>query len=98
MEVQLYAGPRHLRQRAWLGRRLQPERSVVAGSAHGGKLAKVMLGPVVAHAHRACERAQLWTFIDDTVIRSAGARQAVKVDMCKAAVALKQGLDEAGFE
>eukprot|EP00959_Pyramimonas_sp_CCMP1952_P031254 655088-Pyramimonas_sp.AAC.1 len=80
MEVQLYAGPRHLRQRAWLGRRLQPERSVVAGSVHGGKLAKVMLGPVIARAHRACERAQLWTLIDDTVIRSAGTRQTIKAD------------------
>ncbi|CAK0815944.1 unnamed protein product, partial [Prorocentrum cordatum] len=98
MEVQLYAGPRHLRQRAWLGRRLQPERSVAAVSGNGGKLTKVMLGPVIARAHRACERAQLWTFIDDAVIRSVGARQSVKADIYQAAVALKQGLDEAGFE
>eukprot|EP00959_Pyramimonas_sp_CCMP1952_P145411 3044340-Pyramimonas_sp.AAC.1 len=95
MEVQLCTGPRHLRQRAWLGRGLQPERSVVAGSVHGGKLAKVMLGPVIARAHRACERAQLWAFIDDAVIRSVDTRQTVKADMYKAAVALKQGLDEA---
>ncbi|CAK0910541.1 unnamed protein product, partial [Prorocentrum cordatum] len=97
MEVQLRAGPRHLRQRAWLGRRLQPERSVVAGSGNGGKLAQVMLGPAIARAHRACERAQLWTFIDDAVIRSVGTRQSVKADVYQAAVALKQGLDEAGF-
>ena len=94
LEVQPLMGPCHLRQQRWLGPCIQPQKSVVAGSAHGGKCAKVFLGPIKAAAHRKFEYAQLWTFVDDTVVRAEGTKKHVKATIYRTALSLKEGLDE----
>jgi len=51
LELQLFLSPRYLRMHGWVSDIIDPQRSIVAGSAHGGKLAKVYPGPILAKAH-----------------------------------------------
>eukprot|EP00959_Pyramimonas_sp_CCMP1952_P139419 2917647-Pyramimonas_sp.AAC.1 len=56
----------------WVSDIIDAERSIVAGSFNGGKLAKVYLGPTLQRAHVNHTHAGLWTFVDDTVARTEG--------------------------
>ena len=51
LEVQLFLAPRVLKSRTSCSELVVPERSIVAGSAHGVKLAKVFLGPILESVH-----------------------------------------------
>eukprot|EP00959_Pyramimonas_sp_CCMP1952_P139212 2913947-Pyramimonas_sp.AAC.1 len=53
VEVQMFLAPRILRSRNVASDLTLPIRSIVAGSAHGVKLAKVFLGPISSAAHAA---------------------------------------------
>ncbi|CAK0808398.1 unnamed protein product, partial [Prorocentrum cordatum] len=92
--AQLFVAPTHLRQQRWLGPRLAPQRSVVAGSSHGNKCAKLFLAPILRAAHLEWGHAQLWTFVDDTVARAEGKLEHVRSTILGVAESLKAGLDE----
>ena len=78
MELQMFLAPRHLRERKWASRSILPYRSLVAGSPHGGKLDKAMLGPVLQEAHQRYQlNVMMRTFVDDTVIRAEGTVEGV---------------------
>eukprot|EP00959_Pyramimonas_sp_CCMP1952_P255621 5339383-Pyramimonas_sp.AAC.1 len=79
----MFLAPRILRSRNIASDSTFPTRPIVAGSAHGVKLAKVFLGPILSAAHAASgvralvSSAGLWTFVGDTVARAEGAEESV---------------------
>ena len=95
LEVQLFLSPRYLRMRGWVSDIIDPQRSIVAGSAHGGKLAKVYLGPILAKAHINYTHAGLWTFVDDTVARTEGEPTQVARDLTAVGTILCDGMTKA---
>eukprot|EP00959_Pyramimonas_sp_CCMP1952_P376200 7879877-Pyramimonas_sp.AAC.1 len=78
LELQMSPAPRYLRERQWASREILPTKSLVAGSPHGGKLAKAMLGPLLHSAHLRFQHSiMMRTSIDDTIIRAKGTARAV---------------------
>eukprot|EP00959_Pyramimonas_sp_CCMP1952_P385340 8076134-Pyramimonas_sp.AAC.1 len=51
MELQIFLAPRYLKERQWISKPIKVGKSLAAGSPHGGKLAKVLLGPILQRAH-----------------------------------------------
>ena len=47
LEVQMFMAPRHLKDQNSVSKEIIPQRSVVAGSLNGGRLAKAFLGPLM---------------------------------------------------
>ena len=100
LEVQLFLAPRVLKSRTTCSDLIFPGRSIVAGSGHGVKLAKVFLGPILQAAH---DRAivptaapvGLWTFVDDTVVRSEGVQSTVRQQLRAVGAQLVTSLAEA---
>jgi len=95
LEVQPFLSPRYLRMHGWVSDIIDPQRSIVAGSAHGGKLAKVYLGPILAKAHINYTHAGLWTFVDDTVARTEGEPTQVAKDLTAVGTILCDGMTKA---
>eukprot|EP00959_Pyramimonas_sp_CCMP1952_P149719 3132536-Pyramimonas_sp.AAC.1 len=54
LEVHLFLAPRTLKARAMASIPLFPTRSIVAGSAHGVKMAKLFLGPILERVRIRC--------------------------------------------
>ena len=83
LEVEMVLAPRALKSMITCNEFVFPGRSIVIGSGHGGKLAKVLLGPISQAAHKRAMRPAappvgLWTFVDDTVVRSEGNQSSVR--------------------
>eukprot|EP00959_Pyramimonas_sp_CCMP1952_P253871 5303887-Pyramimonas_sp.AAC.1 len=83
LDVHMFLAPRIHRSRNIASDLTIPTRSIVADSAHGVKLAKVFLGPILSAAHAASgaralvSSAGLLTFVDDTVARAEGTEENV---------------------
>ncbi|CAK0883367.1 unnamed protein product, partial [Prorocentrum cordatum] len=81
MEVEAFLGPRHLKHTEWIGPRIDPSCSIVAGSAQGTRFAKVYLFPLLDAAQKRVQAAGLWTYVDDTVGRVEGTEETVEQQM-----------------
>ncbi|CAK0873647.1 unnamed protein product, partial [Prorocentrum cordatum] len=81
MEVEAFLGPRHLKHAEWIGPRIDPSCSIVAGSAQGTRFAKVYLFPLLDAAQKRVQAAGLWTYVDDTVGRVEGTEETVEQQM-----------------
>ena len=73
---------------------IHPTRSLVAGSPHGVRSAKLFLRPLLQRAQARADFVTSWTFIDDAVLRSEGTATQVETCLVRASADLKAGLDE----
>eukprot|EP00959_Pyramimonas_sp_CCMP1952_P474415 9503429-Pyramimonas_sp.AAC.1 len=94
LEITAFVGPRFLQERTILREAIWSTRSLVAGSARGVGLAKLFLHPILERAHRMAPQSSLWTFVDDTVARQEGSRQAVCDCIIQVTEILTDGLKE----
>ncbi|CAK0847722.1 unnamed protein product [Prorocentrum cordatum] len=98
LEVQMHLTPRLLKERQWVSREVQPWRSILAGSPEGVRLAKAFMGPIL-HRAQLTKQADigLWTFVDDTVLRSQGTEAKVEKQLIDNGAMLGECLKEAGL-
>ena len=98
MELQMFLAPRYLRERQWISRPITIGKSLVAGSPHGGKLAKALLGPILQRAHEKYQFSiMMKTFVDDTIIRSEGTASNVETTLVQAGTSIGHDMLSAGL-
>eukprot|EP00959_Pyramimonas_sp_CCMP1952_P343446 7194161-Pyramimonas_sp.AAC.1 len=69
-------------------------KGIIAGSPHGTTLARLILLPILRQAQAQAELAQMWTFVDDTVLRAEGVLRTLLKHLPSAAKTLCDGLKE----
>ncbi|CAK0897887.1 unnamed protein product, partial [Prorocentrum cordatum] len=99
LELQLFLAPRHLKDRLWLSKAIQPEKSLMAGSLQSGRFAKAFMGPMPDRAHiNYGLRILLRTFVDDTVVRAEGTAHEVGSLMIDSCTSLASDFVDAGLK
>eukprot|EP00959_Pyramimonas_sp_CCMP1952_P278490 5822812-Pyramimonas_sp.AAC.1 len=88
LEVQLYLAPRFLRSRQWVSMPIFASKGITAGPPHGTTLARPILLPILRQARAQADLAQMWTFVDDTVLRVEGVLRTLQKHLPRAAKTL----------
>eukprot|EP00959_Pyramimonas_sp_CCMP1952_P130397 2726698-Pyramimonas_sp.AAC.1 len=95
----MFMVPRHLKDHNSVSKQILPQRSVVAGSLNGGRLAKAVVGPALQRAQQRFEgRIMLRTFVDDAVLRVEGPERVVGDLLVESGLVLWNDLVSAGLK